>query len=32
MSNTVRQVAGALGVALLGSLLSATYRDQIAPP
>lgn len=31
MSNTVRQVAGALGVALLGSLLSATYRDQIAP-
>ncbi|GAA2851710.1 MFS transporter [Streptosporangium fragile] len=31
MSNTVRQVAGALGVALLGSLLSATYRDEIAP-
>ncbi|MEU4403496.1 MFS transporter [Streptosporangium sp. NPDC023963] len=31
MSNTIRQVAGALGVALLGSLLSATYRDQIAP-
>ncbi|MFF5204850.1 MFS transporter [Streptosporangium sp. NPDC000396] len=30
MSNTVRQVAGALGVALLGSLLSATYRDEIA--
>nr|BFE88508.1 hypothetical protein GCM10020093_111090 [Planobispora longispora] len=29
MSNTVRQVAGALGVALLGSLLSATYRDEI---
>ncbi|GAA4234707.1 EmrB/QacA subfamily drug resistance transporter [Streptosporangium album] len=31
MSNTVRQIAGALGVALLGSLLSATYRDEIAP-
>ncbi|MDF5755653.1 MFS transporter [Spongiactinospora sp. TRM90649] len=31
MSNTVRQVAGALGVAILGSLLSATYRDGIAP-
>ncbi|MDP9845326.1 MFS transporter [Streptosporangium lutulentum] len=31
MSNTVRQVSGALGVALLGSLLSATYRDEIAP-
>ncbi|MFJ2029158.1 MFS transporter [Streptosporangium sp. NPDC087985] len=31
MSNTVRQLAGALGVALLGSLLSATYRDEIAP-
>ncbi|GGS64417.1 MFS transporter [Planobispora rosea] len=31
MSNTVRQVAGALGVALLGSLLSATYRDEITP-
>ncbi|MEV7009366.1 MFS transporter [Streptosporangium sp. NPDC051022] len=31
MSNTVRQVAGAMGVALLGSLLSATYRDEIAP-
>ncbi|MGC5011211.1 MFS transporter [Streptosporangium sp. DT93] len=31
MSNTIRQVAGALGVALLGSLLSATYRDQISP-
>ncbi|MER5420853.1 MFS transporter [Streptosporangium roseum] len=31
MSNTVRQVAGALGVALLGSLLSATYREEIAP-
>ncbi|HEY9523175.1 MAG TPA: MFS transporter [Thermopolyspora sp.] len=31
MSNTVRQVAGAFGVALLGSLLSATYRDGVAP-
>ncbi|WP_433255033.1 MFS transporter [Streptosporangium sp. CA-135522] len=31
MSNTIRQIAGALGVALLGSLLSATYRDEIAP-
>ncbi|MFI6454830.1 MFS transporter [Streptosporangium amethystogenes] len=31
MSNTVRQLAGALGVALLGSLLSATYREEIAP-
>jgi EmrB/QacA subfamily drug resistance transporter len=31
MSNTVRQVAGALGVALLGAVLSASYRDGIAP-
>ena len=31
MNNTVRQVGGALGVALLGSVLSATYRDEIAP-
>jgi EmrB/QacA subfamily drug resistance transporter len=31
MSNTVRQVAGALGVALLGSVLSASYRNGIAP-
>jgi DHA2 family multidrug resistance protein-like MFS transporter len=30
ISNTVRQVGGALGVAVLGSLLSAVYRDQIA--
>lgn len=29
ISNTVRQVGGALGVAVLGSLLSAVYRDQI---
>ncbi|MCG5212145.1 MFS transporter [Streptosporangium sp. KLBMP 9127] len=31
MSNTIRQVAGALGVAILGSVLSASYRDGIAP-
>ena len=31
MSNTVRQIGGAMGVAVLGSLLSATYRDEIAP-
>ncbi|MFC0005332.1 MFS transporter [Micromonospora siamensis] len=31
VSNTVRQVAGALGVAILGSVLSAVYRDDIAP-
>jgi EmrB/QacA subfamily drug resistance transporter len=30
VSNTVRQVGGALGVAILGSLLSAVYRSQIA--
>ncbi|MFC6084977.1 MFS transporter [Sphaerisporangium aureirubrum] len=30
MTNTVRQVAGALGVAILGSVLSAVYRDNIA--
>ncbi|MFD0659659.1 MFS transporter [Thermocatellispora tengchongensis] len=30
MSNTIRQVAGALGVAILGSVLSASYRDGIA--
>ncbi|MFD2768383.1 MFS transporter [Micromonospora eburnea] len=30
VSNTVRQVAGALGVAVLGSVLSAVYRDHIA--
>jgi EmrB/QacA subfamily drug resistance transporter len=29
ISNTVRQVGGALGVAVLGSVLSAVYRDQI---
>jgi EmrB/QacA subfamily drug resistance transporter len=31
MSNTVRQVAGALGVAVLGSILSSSYRGEIAP-
>lgn len=31
MSNTVRQVGAALGVAVLGSVLSAAYRDGIAP-
>ncbi|MEV0587893.1 MFS transporter [Nonomuraea sp. NPDC050310] len=31
MSNTVRQVAGALGVAVLGSVLSAIYRGEIEP-
>ncbi|TDB72498.1 MFS transporter [Micromonospora sp. KC721] len=30
VSNTVRQVAGALGVAVLGALLSALYRADIA--
>ncbi|WP_211370581.1 MFS transporter [Nonomuraea turkmeniaca] len=31
MSNTVRQVAGALGVAVLGSVLSSSYRAEMAP-
>jgi DHA2 family multidrug resistance protein-like MFS transporter len=31
VSNTIRQVAGALGVAVLGSVLSATYRSNMAP-
>ncbi|MEU2615978.1 MFS transporter [Micromonospora sp. NPDC007271] len=30
VSNTVRQVAGALGVAVLGSVLSAVYRGDVA--
>ncbi len=29
LSNTIRQVGGALGVAVLGSVLSATYRSDI---
>lgn len=31
VSNTVRQVAGALGVAVLGSVLAAVYRGRIEP-
>jgi EmrB/QacA subfamily drug resistance transporter len=30
IGNTVRQVAGALGIAILGSLLSAVYRSRIS--
>jgi MFS family permease len=30
VSNTVRQVGGALGVAILGSVLSSVYRDHIS--
>jgi hypothetical protein len=30
ISNTVRQVGGALGVAVLGSVLSAVYRDHMS--
>ncbi|MFS8477660.1 MAG: MFS transporter [Micromonosporaceae bacterium] len=29
VSNTVRQVAAALGVAVLGSVVAATYRDRV---
>ncbi|MGC4854011.1 MFS transporter [Micromonospora sp. DT4] len=29
VSNTIRQVAGALGVAVLGSVLSAVYRSEV---
>ncbi|WP_424215817.1 MFS transporter (plasmid) [Streptomyces sp. BI20] len=31
ISNTVRQVGGALGVAVLGSVLTSAYRDRIIP-
>jgi MFS transporter, DHA2 family, multidrug resistance protein len=31
VQNTMRQVGGALGVAVLGSVLSVQYRDQITP-
>ncbi|MEV0731664.1 MFS transporter [Polymorphospora sp. NPDC050346] len=31
VSNTVRQVAGALGVAVVGSVLAGIYRAEIAP-
>jgi EmrB/QacA subfamily drug resistance transporter len=30
VSNTIRQVGGALGVAILGSLLAAVYRSNVA--
>ena len=30
VSNTVRQVGGALGVAVLGSVLAAVYRERVA--
>jgi len=30
VANTIRQVGGALGVAILGSVLSSVYRDRIA--
>lgn len=31
MNTTIRQVGGALGVAVLGSVLTTTYRDQLTP-
>jgi len=31
ISNTVRQVSGALGVAILGSVLTSAYRGRITP-
>jgi EmrB/QacA subfamily drug resistance transporter len=31
VSNTIRQIGGALGVAVLGSVLSAVYRSRINP-
>ncbi|HEV8163943.1 MAG TPA: MFS transporter [Actinomycetota bacterium] len=31
MNETTRQVGGALGVAVLGSVLSSAYHDKIAP-
>ncbi|MGH8866660.1 MAG: MFS transporter, partial [Actinomycetes bacterium] len=31
VNNTVRQVGGALGVAILGSILSASYRTNVEP-
>jgi EmrB/QacA subfamily drug resistance transporter len=31
VNNTVRQVGGALGVAILGSVLSVTYRSHVEP-
>jgi len=32
VSNTIRQVGGALGVALLGSVVASVYRDAMAAP
>jgi Na+/melibiose symporter-like transporter len=31
LNDTVREIGGALGVALLGSVLNASYRDGVAP-
>jgi len=31
LTNTARQVAGALGVAVLGSILAQVYRGQLSP-
>ncbi len=31
VSNTVRQVSGALGIAILGSVVAAVYRDLVGP-
>lgn len=31
VTNTVRQVASALGIAVLGSIVAAVYRDRMAP-
>ncbi len=31
LNNTIRQVAGAMGVATMGSLLSAGYRSELGP-
>jgi EmrB/QacA subfamily drug resistance transporter len=31
VNNTVRQVGSVLGIALLGTILTSTYRDRIAP-
>jgi EmrB/QacA subfamily drug resistance transporter len=31
LTNTARQVAGALGVAVLGSIIAQLYRDQLTP-
>lgn len=31
VTNTLRQVGGALGVAILGSILSASYRSHVTP-